>query len=296
MSQAGVPRPDVRSYPRTPPGWTVVDRVAVGPFTTSVSYVRPDGERVEWHSRAQRKHASRVSRARHGHEHPLWSPHRGSWWIAILFSLGSICFLVAPFPGFVGLVGLEADGYVFFVGSMLFTVAAVIQWLEAINADRGPTGADGGRFRLLAWEPGRVDWWSSGVQLIGTFFFDFTTFRALTVPEDASTFDTLVWRPDALGCVCFLVSCYLAYVEVAGHARPPRTIEGSVVTLNLLGCVAFGVSAMADFVRTNADTVINVTVVNVATALGALGFLIASLLLVPEGSHPPTPAPAEVRD
>ena len=159
----------------------MVDRVAVGPFTTSVTYVRPDGERVEWHSRAQRKHASRVSRARHGHEHPLWSPHRGSWWIAVLFSLGSICFLVAPFPGFVSLVGAETDGVVFFVGSMLFTVAAVIQWLEAINADRGPTGADGGRFRLLAWEPGRVDWWSSGIQLIGTFFFDFTTFRALTV-------------------------------------------------------------------------------------------------------------------
>ncbi len=89
----------------------MVDRVAVGPFTTSVTYVRPDGERVEWHSRAQRKHASRVSRARHGHEHPLWSPHRGSWWIAVLFSLGSVCFLVAPFPGFVSLVGAEADGY-----------------------------------------------------------------------------------------------------------------------------------------------------------------------------------------
>ena len=48
--------------------------------------------------------------------------------------------------------------------------------------------------------------------------------------------------------------------------------------------------------RTNADTVINVTVVNVATALGALGFLIASLLLLPEGSRPPAPAPAPVRD
>lgn len=31
-------------YPRTPAGWTVTSREAVGPFTTAVTYLKPDGE------------------------------------------------------------------------------------------------------------------------------------------------------------------------------------------------------------------------------------------------------------
>ena len=50
------------------------------------------------------------------------------------------------------------DRLVFFVGS-IFTSAAALQWLEAINADPGPE-ARRERFRLLAWEPHRIDWWS----------------------------------------------------------------------------------------------------------------------------------------
>ena len=40
-------------------------------------------------------------------------------------------------PGFVQLVGSAADGTVFFVGSVFFTSAALLQYLEAANADRG---------------------------------------------------------------------------------------------------------------------------------------------------------------
>jgi hypothetical protein len=45
-----------------------------------------------WH----RKHESRLSRVRSGADHMLWAPHRVSWWIAVLFALGPLCFLVAP--------------------------------------------------------------------------------------------------------------------------------------------------------------------------------------------------------
>jgi hypothetical protein len=44
--------------------------------------------------RWRRKHHSRLSRVRPGAERMLWAPHRISWWIAILFTLGSLCFLV----------------------------------------------------------------------------------------------------------------------------------------------------------------------------------------------------------
>ena len=42
-------------------------------------------------------------------------------WMALCFALGSACFLVGPFPGYVQLVGESADAVTFFVGSILFT-------------------------------------------------------------------------------------------------------------------------------------------------------------------------------
>jgi hypothetical protein len=202
------------------------------------------------------------------------------WWIAVLFAAGSTCFLVAPIPAFLQLVGPVADGAVFFVGSLLFTSAAALQWLETINTGHGP-----GR-RLLSFEPRRLDWWSSGVQLLGTLFFNATTFRALQTSVESPSYDRLVWRPDALGSVCFLVSGYLAYVAVTGHllGRPRRTLESAIATVNLLGCLAFGVSAVASYVVPTTDDEINVALTNGFTSLGALCFLVGALLLLPQGA------------
>jgi hypothetical protein len=271
------------AYPQTPPGWTVVGQRSIGPFTTHVNYQKPDRTATEWSSRRHRKHTSRLSRAHH-HEAALWAPQRLSWWIAWLFAAGSACFLVAPFPGFLQLVGPTADGAVFFAGSLLFTSAAALQWLETINADRGPAQAAGRRLRLVTFEPRRIDWWSSGIQLVGTLFFNATTFRALQTGLDSPSYDRLVWRPDALGSVCFLVSGYLAYAEVAGGllSRPRRTLESAIVTVNLAGCLAFGVAAVGAYVLPSTGSTVSVVAVNGFTALGALCFLIGSLLMLPE--------------
>jgi hypothetical protein len=192
------------------------------------------------------------------------SGRRVTWWIAVLFAAGSACFLVAPVPGFLQLVGPVADGVVFFVGSLLFTSAATLQWLQTINADGG------GRPRMVTFEPHRLDWWSAGVQLIGTLFFNATTFRALRTGLGSPSYDQVVWRPDALGSVCFLVSGYLAYVEVTGSllGRPRRTMESVIASVNLLGCVAFGISAVAAYVVPTTGNEINVSAVNTFTALG----------------------------
>jgi len=234
-----------------------------------------------WH----RKHASRLSRVRPGAEHMLWAPHRASWWIAVLFALGSLCFLVAPLPAFLTRVGGQTVAGTFFVGSLFFTTAGALQWLETVNTEYESNEAAGGSVRTFAWRPRSIDWWSSGVQLVGTLFFNVTTFRGLTVSTDSVSYDHLVWQPDALGSVCFLVSGYLAYVEVAGRrpGRPPRGVEGAIVTVNLAGCVAFGVSAVTGFVLPATGLPVNVALTNAMTSLGALGFLVGALLLLPEG-------------
>ena len=273
-------------YPRRPQGWAVSGHRSAGPFTTAVSFVRADGRRVEWSSRAHRKHASSLSRVRPGRDRAVWAPHRASWWIAVLFVGGSVCFVVAPLPGFLQAVGPQTVGAVFFGGSVLFTAAALVQWLETVNADPGPGAPPATRLRVVTWEPHRIDWWISGVQLLGTLFFNASTFSALSTAIDSPAYNQQVWRPDALGSVCFLVSGYLAYVEVAGGllARPLRTLEGGIVAVNLLGCVAFGASAAASYVLPSTGGELGPNISLVGTSLGALAFLIGALLLLPEGA------------
>jgi hypothetical protein len=210
-----------------------------------------------------------------------------SWWIGVLFAAGAACFLIAPFPGFVELVGSGIDGVVFFIGSIFFTSAATLQCLETFNADRGLGG--GGhrqRLRLVAFEPRRIDWWSSVVQLAGTLLFNLNTFRALQMGLEQTSYDRLVWAPDAVGSACFLVSGYLAYVEVCGGlaCRPRRSLEWRIAAVNLLGCVAFGVSAIASYVVPSTGSVVDLAAANVSTAFGALCFLVGAVLLLPESA------------
>lgn len=283
------------SYPEAPEGWTPVARRAVGPFTTHLTFRRPDGSTTVWSSRAHRKHASRLSRVAPENKRVWWAPERASWWIGTLFAVGSSCFLIAPFPGFVELVGSGVDGMVFFVGSVFFTSAATLQCLETFNADRGPGGSGHRqRLRLLAFEPRRIDWWSSVLQFVGTLLFNVNTFRAMQTGLEQPSYDRLVWRPDAVGSACFLVSGYLAYVEVCGGlaCRPRRGPEWRIAAVNLAGCVAFGISAVGSYVVPATGDVVDLAVANAFTALGALCFLAGAVLLLPESATAPQDTPA----
>ena len=158
-------------------------------------------------------------------------------WMALLFTLGSTCFLIGPFPGYVELVGPGADAWTFFVGSLLFTSAGAVQsWLAF--PERHVDGA------------GRAAWWAAIVQSAGTVFFNFTTFRALDTSLSNPAYDALVWRPDALGSVCFLVSGAIGYAASSRHGwRPARGGTGWwEPSVNLLGCIFFGIAAIAGYV------------------------------------------------
>ena len=221
-----------------------------------------------------------------------WAPRSLTWWIASLFALGSVCFLVAPFPGFVQHFGSGVDGMVYFVGSILFTAAAALQCVATFNSDRELPAGGRRPFRLVAFQPRRRAWWASVVQLVGTVYFNVNTLRAMTTGFDSPEYDRLVWTPDTLGCICFLVASYLAYVDAAGGlARRPRhrTIEWKVSVANLAGSVAFGISAIASFVVPATGSVLDLAAANVFIGIGALCFLIGSLLMLSGPGPEPTP-------
>ncbi len=186
--------------------------------------------------------------------------------MALAFSAGSACFLIGPFPGYLGLVGPAADAVTFFVGSVLFTVGGVLQVRAAAP----------GRDDLPA---GRAAWTAAVVQSAGTLFFNVSTFQAMQTSLSDPAYDRLVWRPDAFGSVCFLVSGLIAYRASARHGwRPARGPAGWWQPgINLLGCILFGAAAVAGHLVPSTGTLLDLAAANWTTSLGAACFLACAL-------------------
>jgi hypothetical protein len=190
---------------------------------------------------------------------------RESWdrLIAVGFAIGSACFFVAPFPGFVQLVGDGADGVVFFVGSIFFTTAAGLELREAT-------------LRLGRWASD-PSWWSAAVQFAGTLLFNLNTFDAMRDGLSTHQQNRLVFAPDLFGSACFLISGVLAYRVASGA-------ELRMAAVNLAGCVLFGISALASYVVPSTGTVLDLAAVNWCTSLGALCFFVGAVMLLPRVS------------
>ena len=187
-------------------------------------------------------------------------------WMALCFALGSICFFVGPFPGYASLVGDPADAVTFFVGSILFTIGGALQSWLAWPERTSPAG-------------GRAAWWAALIQSAGTLFFNVTTYQAMHTAVTSSEYNKLVWRPDWRGSVCFLVSGAIAYH--ASARRGWRPARGGVgwwqPAINLLGCICFGISAVAGYVVPATGSMIDQAAANWNTSLGAGCFLACAL-------------------
>jgi len=186
--------------------------------------------------------------------------------MALNFALGATCFLIGPFPGYAQLVGDSADGITFFVGSILFTLGGGLQSWLAWPERRSPDG-------------GRAAWWSAIVQSAGTLFFNVTTYQAMHVALTSSEYNKLVWRPDWRGSICFLVSGAIAY-----RASPRRRwlpVRGRAgwwqPAVNMLGCIFFGISAVAGYVVPSTGSMLDQAAANWNTCLGAACFLACAL-------------------
>lgn len=194
-------------------------------------------------------------------------------WIAIGFAVGSVCFLLGPFPGFIQLVGAGADGAVFFAGSVFFTVAALLEVREST-------------LRLGRWAAD-PSWWSAAVQFVGTLLFNLSTFAAMQDGLSTGQANRLVWAPDLFGSAAFLISGALGY-RVANRARrggAHRGREWTMAAVNLTGCVLFGISAIASYIVPSTGSILDLAAANWTTSLGALCFLIGAVLLLPR-RHP----------
>jgi hypothetical protein len=276
-------------YVEIPEGWERVSADGPGPFVTSEVLRRPDGTEVRWRSRSHRKGrsaspaSSGTTPAGGSGEPTWWRPRRRS----VLFALGSLCFTVAAIAAQWASVSRPGIGVTFFFGSLLFTSAAYLQFSETVNVEHAlESRGRRSRWRPASWEPQRIDWLAASIQLVGTVFFNLSTFAAMKHGLDTHQVNARVWGPDALGSICFLLSSELAYAEVCHRwvCLKLRSLSWRIVSLNLLGSLAFGAAAIASLLEPASGEPISARVVNGGTALGGLCFLVAALALMPEAA------------
>ena len=247
---------------------------------TFVDRVRSDGVVVRWESRHHRKHLKPAVGS------TWWAPNARGWWIAILFAIGSLLFAIGSVPGYASAAGAVGDTVTYFVGSLFFTAASFLSYREAVDA--APDTLNPAHRRFFVYQPRRIDWWATGVQLVGTLYFNVSTGLAMVTDLSAQAAHQHVWRPDAIGSVCFLVSSALAWYEVCHGwaAWRPRSYSWWITLLNLIGSIAFGISAVAGYINPVTGQVHNAGRADTQTLIGAVCFLIGAVLLLPERTQP----------
>jgi len=277
----------------------------VGPFITWVAEAREDGQAQLHMSRRFRKGLAAVAVAEHDidplttidaleHEWSrFWAPKRSGWWIAVLFMAGSALFAIGGAQGTwpnspaVQWINPSLVGWIFFAGSVFFTSAAYLQWLEAINNDVTDSDQTAGtnprRWRLIGWRPRNLGYLASVVQLAGTLLFNLNTGDALIAGLGWKGQDALIWTPDMVGSICFLVASQAALMEVSHHywSWQPRSLSWWITAINMLGSLLFMISAVASLVEPG-PIVFAPWLANFGTVAGAVCFFIGAYLLIPE--------------
>jgi hypothetical protein len=208
----------------------------------------------------------------------------------VLFLIGSACFVLGSVPAYVDRVGERVDAWTFVIGAVFFTSASLAQLLQAQTPAMTDVDVHSQHrrapVRWWAWRPHDRAWLAAATQLPGTVCFNVSTIAALATYSTAHDENHHVWRPDVYGSTLFLVSSTYAVLALgrSSFAVQLRTLPGGIAWLNLLGSVAFGISAVGAYVLPDGSAVDDVAAVG-GTLLGAACFLAGAALMFPAWSR-----------
>jgi hypothetical protein len=201
-----------------------------------------------------------------------------------LFAIGSLCFAVGPPLSLDTSLSPVVAAVVYFVGSLFFTSASSVQMRLAWRVD--DNGASLSRWQAL--RSRHPAWTSAWIQWFGTLAFNATTFWGwVEASGTQSVPNQVIWRPDAVGSVLFLVSSAIALMPEVRRHRHGHTRDRSwtISAVNMLGSIFFGLSAIGAFVDPTTNQLLNPEWSNGGTFLGALCFLVGALLVLPRRSE-----------
>ncbi|MGH1562703.1 hypothetical protein [Mumia sp. DW29H23] len=276
---------------RRPGRWVLRHVERSGWFTTLVSWDLRDGTVARWESRTARRrgwvalHTADGTPAGVIAAEPATARRLGRLNLvaAISFVLGGSLFAAGAVVAQVGAGGPRTADVVYLVGGFFFSLGGYVSVVQAINApteidEHGSLSSTGWRWWAL--KPRDIGWMSATVLFVGTLFFAVSLVGAFAQNLTARQSDGWVWLPDIIGCVCFLVSGHLAFLEVCHGKLGVRAHDLGwwVVAVNQLGSVLFFLAGVAAFVRPATSTVVNIGLVNWGTFAGAVGFVIGGVL------------------
>ena len=273
-----------------------------GPFVSSVQWRRPDGGTATWDSRNARKRGyievlvdGVVHRIR---TRPATAIRliRVNAVAGVSFAIGGALFTLGAVLAQWSTAPASTIDLVFLCGGFFFSTGGYASIVQEINSPRS-IDADGSlaetRWRWWAYEPMRPGWVSAFVLFVGTLAFAISLVDVFLSSLSAKQQDHLIWAPEMIGCVLFLVSGHVAIEEIC-HGRfrlMPRSLGWWVVTVNQLGSILFFLSGLAAYVRPVTDEVINTDLMNWGTGLGALCFSVAGVAQLFERPESPAMRP-----
>lgn len=280
-----------------------------GPFVSRVQWQNPDGGSATWESRTARKRGF-IEVLRDGIVHrvrarPALAIRLGrcNFVSGVSFFLGGGLFTLAAVLSEVGSTPALTLNWTFLAGGFFFSAGAYAALVQELNAPRG-IGPDGtfteNRWRWWAYEPQRPGWVAAFLLFCGTVAFAISLLDVFINGLATKQINRLIWSPEMVGCVLFLLSGHIGLTEVC-HGRfrlLPRSLGWWIAVMNQIGSWLFFASGLAAFVRPVTGTVISVSVINWGTALGAACFSLAGLAQLFERPDVPgsTASPSAVSD
>lgn len=202
---------------------------------------------------------------------------------ATAFVIGGSLFSIGALLAQAHVGGPRLAAVFFMVGGVFFTTGGYASVLQVANAPRGAD--DDGVVRVEPWrwwstEPGRLDWASAVVLFVGTLYFGVSLAVALFGDVTEAQQHRLVWAPEFVGCILFLVSGHLVLTEMHRDRPSGRRVDLGwwIVVVNQLGSALFMVSAIAAFVRPSTGDELAVGIANWACFTGAACFAIAGAM------------------
>ena len=263
-----------------------------GPFTTRLTWHRPEGGTVVWESRLARKRG--VLSVRDAGGTVAMSPtvdtqaldrlRRLNYVASGAFFLGGILFALGAAVAQFGSGDPVESASIYFAGGLFFNTGGYTSLLQVLNAPRHSQG--GGALATAGWrwwgyEPMRLDWLSTFVLFAGTLVFGVNLLDSFLQGLSVQQTNRLIWTPDVIGCVLFLISGHLAFAEICHRSRPclrSRSLGWWVVAVNQFGSILFMVSAVAAFTRPATQSLVNADIANWGTLCGALCFSLGGAL------------------
>ncbi|MEU8840412.1 hypothetical protein AB0D97_14960 [Streptomyces roseus] len=264
-----------------------------GPFTTRLTWRRPEGTTVVWDSRLARRRGALSVRGPGGDAlaaaptadaEAFRRLRRLNALASGAFAIGGALFALGAAIAQFGSGDAVESASVYFAGGLFFNTGGYTSLLQVLNAPRH--GEGGGPLVTAGWrwwgyEPMRLDWLSTFVLFLGTLVFGVNLLDSFLQGLSVQQTNRLIWTPDVVGCVLFLVSGHLAFAEICHRFRPcvrSRSLGWWVVAVNQLGSVLFMISALAAFTRPATGSLVNTDIANWGTLSGALCFSFGGIL------------------